>query len=231
MRSHAIIDACHASIFLSSKLTENPTRARDIINVTAYLLNVPTTLPVSPPPARRRPDDEDSEPPAPPPEKYHVSEQSYFDQRSRFLAVEMEILKACGFQTHLSLPYTLVINYIQTLSVLSPEIVKRAFGYLNDALLSPRLLYLTHQPNALAVAAVYLGARDCGVKLPPQWWDIFDCEWEELRFLAVGMKAVEEFVKDQIALWKGKTPGIPWDLEELEMYLERRRILESEMEG
>jgi hypothetical protein len=224
MRSHAILDACHASIFLSSKLTENPTKARDIINVTTYLLNVPTTLPVSP----ARPAGPES---PTPPERYHVTEQTYFNQRTRFLAVEMEILKACGFQTHLSLPYTLCINYIQTLSVLSPEIVKRSFGYLTDALLSPRLLYLTHQPNSLAVAAAYLGARECGVKLPAGWWDIFDCEWEELRFLAVGMKSVEEFVKDQITLWKGKTPGIPWDLDDLEMYLERRRILEREMEA
>jgi hypothetical protein len=115
--------------------------------------------------------------------------------------------------------------------VLSPEIVKRSFGYLTDALLSPSLLYLTHQPNSLAVAAVYLAARECGVKLPAGWWDIFDCEREELGFLVVGMKGVEDFVKGQVKSWKGKKPGIPWDLEDLEVHLERRRILESEVEA
>jgi len=222
MHSCAIIDACHAAIFLSSKLTEHPAKPRDIINVTTYLLNIPSPSPISPAPAASQE--------LTPPKEYYVTEQEYYNKRTRLLNVETEILRACGFQTHLSLPYTLCINYIQSLSVLSAEVVKKSFGYLTDALLSPSLLYLTHQPNSLAVAAVYIGARECEVKLPAAWWDVFDCEREELGFLVVCMKGVKEFVEGERKLWRGRKPGIPWELEDLEIHLERRRVLDSEAE-
>lgn len=222
MRSCAIIDACHAAIFLSSKLTEHPAKPRDIINVTTYLLNIPSPSPISPAPVAGQE--------LTPPKEYYVTEQEYYNKRTRLLNVETEILRACGFQTHLSLPYTLCINYIQSLSVLSAEVVKKSFGYLTDALLSPSLLYLTHQPNSLAVAAVYIGARECEVKLPAAWWDVFDCEREELGFLVVCIKGVKEFIEGERKLWRGRKPGIPWELEDLEMHLERRRVLDSEVE-
>ena len=108
--------------------------------------------------------------------------------------------------------------------------MKKSFGYLTDALLSPSLLYLTHQPNSLAVAAVYIGARECEVKLPAAWWDVFDCEREELGFLVVCIKGVKGFIEGERKLWRGRKPGIPWELEDLEMHLERRRVLDSEAE-
>lgn len=160
-----------------------------------------------------------------------MTEQIYYNHRVRLLGAETEILKSCGFQTHISLPYTLCINYLQSLSALVPDVVRRAFGYLTDALLSPSLLYLTHQPNALAVAAVYLAARECEVKLPGGWWEVFDVEREELGFLVVGMKGVVEFVEGQVKVWRGRAEGIPWGLEQLEMQLERRRVMEEAMEA
>lgn len=69
--------------------------------------------------------------------------------------------------------------------------------HLNGALLSPQLLYLTHQPNALAVAAIYLAARENDVKLPEgEWWEVFDVEREELGFLVVGMRSLEGWVRE-----------------------------------
>lgn len=64
--------------------------------------------------------------------------------------------------------------------------------YLNAALLSPQMLYLTHQPAQLATAAIYLAARESGVGMPEcEWWEVFDCEREELGFLVVGMGSLE----------------------------------------
>jgi len=58
------------------------------------------------------------------------------------------------------------------------------------------MLYLTHQPAALATAAIYLAARDGGVKMPDvEWWEVFDCEREELGFLVVGMGSLEGGVR------------------------------------
>ncbi|KAM3064920.1 hypothetical protein ACMFMF_011536 [Clarireedia jacksonii] len=54
------------------------------------------------------------------------------------------------------------------------------------------MLYLTHQPCALAVAAIYLAAREEEAKMPEnEWWEVFDVEREELGFLVVGMRSVE----------------------------------------
>ena len=64
------------------------------------------------------------------------------------------------------------------------------------------MLYLTHQPCALATAAVYLAARDRGVKLPDvEWWEVFDCEREELGFLVVGMQSLEGVVRRELKRW------------------------------
>lgn len=59
------------------------------------------------------------------------------------------------------------------------------------------MLYCTHQPNALAVAALYLAAREVDVKLPvDEWWEVFDVDREELGFLVVAMRSVEGWAKE-----------------------------------
>lgn len=141
--------------------------------------------------------------------------------------VEAEMLKALGFQTWCALPYTLVVNYAQALDCLEKPMLRRAIAHLNDALIAPSLVYLTHQPHSLAVAALYLAARmgsegdGDAVKLPEGWWEIFDVEREELGFLVAVMKGVGTFMQGQVARWKttaGK--GVPWDLDALEEELQ-----------
>ena len=115
--------------------------------------------------------------------------------------MESSILSALAFDTHVALPHALAITYLQALDFLShpkSRISQRAVEYLNTALLSPQLLYLTHQPNALAVAAIYNAARDLGAKMPEcAWWEVFDVDREELGFLVVGMRSLETWVRKQ----------------------------------
>ncbi|KAF8473480.1 cyclin-like protein [Kalaharituber pfeilii] len=211
MREHPIRSTASAALFLSSKLTEQPRKPRDILNVLKYILTVPTPCPISPP----SPSDSDPAQKSDP-ESYYVPESTYFAHRTLLLNLETHILRAIAFQTHVSLPYTLAINYLQALDALKSNrrIVKVTFGYLTDALLSPSLLYVTHQPNALAVAAIYLAARDCGVKMPDAsvvpggggeggWWEVFDVEREELGFLVVCLKAVGDWVVHEVEKWRG----------------------------
>ncbi|RAL62991.1 hypothetical protein DID88_004078 [Monilinia fructigena] len=110
------------------------------------------------------------------------------------------VLNALGFNTHVALPHPLAITYLQTLDAFSSvhkkgsgkAVAKKTIQYLNTALLSPQMLYLTHQPCALAVAAIYLAAKEEGVKMPEnEWWEVFDVEREELGFLVVGMRSLE----------------------------------------
>jgi cyclin L len=176
---------------------------RSITNIYTYLLspqsalkNIPNTNTSSSPPS-----DLDS---------LYVTESAYLTFRTRVLNIEGQICAALGFETHVAIPHPLAITYLQALDVfgssqskgMGNKVAKRAVEYLNTALLSPQMLYLTHQPTALATAAVYLAARDCGAKLPGcEWWEVFDTEREELGFLALGMKSLEGWVRREREIW------------------------------
>jgi transcription initiation factor TFIIIB Brf1 subunit/transcription initiation factor TFIIB len=98
--------------------------------------------------------------------------------------------------------------------------------HLNAALLSPQLLYVTHQPNALAVAAIYLAAREEGIKLvDANWWEVFDVDREELGFLVVAMRSLESFVRKETEQWKNRK--IPLVVDDLESEIERRRMMDE----
>ncbi|KAK7894268.1 hypothetical protein LTR67_006026 [Exophiala xenobiotica] len=89
------------------------------------------------------------------------------------------------------------------LGVSSKNLAKRVFEHLNAGLLSPQLLYLTHQPNALAVGAIYLAARETGVKLLGQnWWEVFDVDREDLGFLVLAYGSTANFAEAEMEKWK-----------------------------
>lgn len=116
-----------------------------------------------------------------------------------------------SFDTHVALPHPLAVTYLQALDFLGSGsgddkagISRSACAYLNAALLSPQLVYLTHQPNALAVAAIYNAARDSGAKMPEcAWWEVFDVDREELGFLVVAMRSVGSWVARQREVFEG----------------------------
>src|SRR5258706_48080 len=137
-------------MYLTAKISASPRSLRSITNVYAYLLSPPS-----------------HDPPTPQaPHASYLSATAYITFRTRLLHIEGQILNALSFNTHVSLPHPLAITYLQTLDMFSAahpdgtgaRVARRAVAYLNTALLSPQMLYLTHQPNALATAAVYLAA-------------------------------------------------------------------------
>ena len=143
---------------------------------------------------------------------------------------EQQILKVLGFQLQVALPYTLCITYLQSLDVFAheraPELAKRATAYLNTALLSPQLLYLTHQPPSLATAAIYLAAKEIGIKLPDvEWWEVFDTDREELGFLVVGLLSVKSFTEAEKDRWEGRK--IPLTVDDIEKEMNSDRMQQT----
>ncbi|KAE8444837.1 hypothetical protein EG329_014192 [Mollisiaceae sp. DMI_Dod_QoI] len=197
---HEFSDLSAATIYLTAKISASPRSLRSITNVYGYLLSSNSALSGNPAPE-------------PDPQSYYLSEGTYITRRNKLLHIEGQILNALGFNTHVALPHALAVTYLQTMDVFtSPRtgkaVAKRTIEYLNTALLSPQMLYLTHQPTALATAAIYLAARDKGVRLPEcEWWEVFDCEREELGFLVVGMGSLEGLVKREVKRW-GETKGM-----------------------
>lgn len=158
-----------------------------------------------------------------------LSEGKYETARNRLYKIESSILRVLGFDTHVALPYALCINYLQTLDVFKSStgsvVAKRCFAHLNAALLSPQLLYLTHQPSAIVTAAIYLAAREMDVKLPEtEWWEVFDVDREELGFLVVALRSVEGYGREEKLQWGRRK--VPLTIEELRAELERRVMLE-----
>ncbi|KAK0714663.1 cyclin-like protein [Lasiosphaeris hirsuta] len=205
-------DVSAAAIYLIAKVGPSPRSPRDISNVYAYLLSPNSSFfraPTSPPPVND-------------PSTYFLSDVAYQTFHNRVLAIEARILYALSFNTHVSLPHPLAITYLQALDFLGARketVSKRVVEYLNTALLSPQMLYLTSQPNALAVAAIYNAAKDLGAKMPEyEWWEVFDVDREELGFLVVGMRSVDGWARKM----REDVPG-------MKEGMITRRMIEDEM--
>ena len=77
---------------------------------------------------------------------------------------------------------------------------------------------MTHQPVALAVAAIYLAAREVGVKLPSgEWWEVFDVDREDLGFLVVALKSCEGWIKAESEKWHDRSCPLTVDEINLEI--------------
>ncbi|TGJ81785.1 hypothetical protein E0Z10_g6959 [Xylaria hypoxylon] len=212
-------DVSAASLFLVAKLSSNPCRPRDVCNVYTYLLSTASPLfqtqPSSPPDAST----------------YYLSETGLDVFQKRILRLEARILYTLNFDTHVALPHGLAVTYLQALDFCGDssraKITRRVIAYLNTALLSPQMLYLTHQPNALAVSAIYSAARDgeISAKMPEcPWWEVFDVDREELGFLVVGMRSLEGLVRKLHEDFEGFAKGGVITKNSIEVEMARRGL-------
>jgi len=132
------------------------------------------------------------------PQTYFVSEGEYERRKQDLFASENEILAMTGFDTHVVLPHPMALTYLQALGVSTDKVARRVLEHLNGALLSPQFLYVTHQPSALAVAAIYLAAREKDTKLVDgNWWEVFDVDREDLGFLVLAYSSLQPFAEAQ----------------------------------
>lgn len=194
------------AIYLAAKVSSLPTSPRSLINIYAYLTR-PTSSPLLFINPAATPDASRAEGIA-----YYVSEGDLDRQRLKLFHAESLFLAGIGFETHVALPHALALTYLSALGVSDrPELAKRVLEHLNGALLSPQWLYLTHQPNVLAVAAIYLAAKETEVKLVGEvnWWEVFDVGREELGFVVVGMGSLEAFAEEEARKWReGRRPEL-----------------------
>lgn len=212
-------DAAAAAMYISAKPSGTPVSAKQILTVFAYLASLRGDY------AKAQPANNDSQT-----AELHFTQGQYEVARDRLYKVESEILRVLGFQTHVALPYTLCVNYLQTLEVFQSiggsKVAKRAIAHLNSALLSPQLLYLTHQPSALATAAIYLAAREVDVKLPEvEWWEVFDVDREELGFLVVGLTSLEGFASECKQAFSHQV--IQMTAEDLRLEMEQQELVQE----
>ena len=203
-----------------AKLSALPQTPRSILNVYAYLSSNTSPLQTRTSTDLSKPD----------PESYYLSEGAYISARTRLLQTEAMILRALAFVTKVVTPHHLALTFLQTLGVLpsspttkSRALAARTVAHLNTGLFSPQLLYLTHQPVALAVAAIYIAAKEIGVKLPSsEWWEIFDVEREELGFLVLGFGSCGVWMEQERQKWG--VERCPLTVEEVELQMKCSRV-------
>ncbi|KAL9112882.1 MAG: hypothetical protein Q9227_002959 [Pyrenula ochraceoflavens] len=189
-----------AALYTIAKVSFTPVSPRSVINVYAYLLSEASELGLVDQLRSRNNDD---------PHSYFVSEGTYERERNRLFICESTILKALGFNIHVALPHKLALTYMQALGTASSLLARRVVEHLNGALFSPQMVYLTHQPNALAVAAIYLAARETGIKLVDgNWWEVFDVDREDLGFLIVAFGCLQAFAETEREKWQDKHYGL-----------------------
>ncbi len=185
-----------AALYLTAKLSFTPVSPRSMCNVYAFLTSTASPLWFVSPDKNSITTD---------PQSFHVTEGTYERERQKLFAFENTILNGIAFDTHVALPRTIALTYLQALGALSLKLAERVLAHLNGALLSPQTLYLTHQPNALAVAAIYLAAREIGVKLPDgNWWEVFDVDREDLGFLVLAYSSLEGYAEAEKTRWSGR---------------------------
>ena len=218
-KTEMIQDVAAASLYLTAKPSAHPVTPRQILTIFAYLSSLAPTQLAS----------ESKE------NKIDVSwqftEGTYEKARERLYQIELHILHVLGYQTHVALPYTICVNYLQTLEIFNESsngtvVAKRAFALLNTALLSPQLIYLTHQPPSIAASAIYLAAREENVKLPEtEWWEVFDVDREELGFLVVALLSVPGFALKEKRKWEGRR--VPRTVKEIQAEINQLQVGED----
>jgi cyclin L len=189
-----------AALYLVTKPGPYPLSPRQVLNAFYYVTHVSNSQ------SRNANNQDSTDIPL-------YSEGQLEADRGALVKIESRILQVLGFQTHVALPHGLCINYLQTMDVFGEEsgqdLARRAWCHLNSALLSPQLIYLTHQPNALAAAAIYLGAREVDFNLPTEpWWEVFDVDREELGFLVVAMTSQSGFMDSEAAKYERGGPPL-----------------------
>jgi len=185
-----------AALYLMAKLSFTPVSPRSVCNVYAFLNSTASPLWFVNPQRDSAATD---------PKSYYVTEGTYERERLKLFANENTILSKIAFDTHVTLPHTMALTYLQALGASNRMLAGRVLEHLNGALLSPQIPYLTHQPNALAVAAIYLAARETSTKLADgNWWEVFDVEREDLGFLVLAYSSLEGYAEAEKSKWAGR---------------------------
>ncbi|XP_046743428.1 cyclin-L1 [Diprion similis] len=147
-------------VCLASKIEEAPRRIRDVINVFNHIKQVSSQKTIQP----------------------VVLDQSYVTLKNQVIKAERRVLKELGFCVHVKHPHKIIVMYLQVLGYeKNRALMQQCWNYMNDSLRSD--VFLRHQPETVACACVYLGARQLQLPLPatPAWFRLFKVSESSIR--------------------------------------------------
>ncbi|KAK9381680.1 uncharacterized protein V2V93DRAFT_367575 [Kockiozyma suomiensis] len=167
---HSIKDTVAGCLFIAVKLCETPKTAQSIAAAVEAACEDPLAT-GSKPISRRN-------------AKYYNNEKL-----NTIYTTELQILTTLAFDTHVVVPYSLCLEYLSALKISDVSdreiLANRAWGYLNDSMKVK--ISILHQPNAIAVTALWLAAREADIEIleGERWWMIFDVDTEDMGHIVL----------------------------------------------
>lgn len=172
MHSYKLLRVCMTAVFVAAKVEETPVRLRDTLACFDRLLKRRAGLEPTP-----------------------LAEQRYEIWAAGVLSCEGVLLRELGFELYIDLPHAFILhflNYLHPRIEEAPpaeqrtwgELRQRSWNALNDALLSPRLMFAFH-PHVLACGAIVVAASLLSLPLPHEWWMLFDVHTHTLDSCAL----------------------------------------------
>lgn len=143
-----------SSVWLASKLEENPRKARQVIIVFHRMECRREGLPI---------------------EHLDLFSKKFSELKVEVSRTERHILKEMGFVCHVEHPHKFISNYLATLET-PLELRQEAWNLANDSLRTT--LCVRFKSEVVACGVVYAAARRFQIPLPenPPWWKAFDAE-------------------------------------------------------
>lgn len=175
-----------AALLLGTKIEESQRRLKDVVLV-FYRLDMHDL--------RRRGDIVFAGRVAP---HLDIKSRIFQEMKQQVMSIERCILTELGFALGLLLehPHKYVLQFVNSLKVDNERLPQLAWSYLNDS--TRTTVACQYQPHAIAVASIYLAAKELRLKLPkfPPWWQVFDVEMNEILGIA----------KQLLELYRSKQP-------------------------
>ena len=111
-----------------------------------------------------------------------VLDQNYVALKNQVIKAERRVLKELGFCVHVKHPHKIIVMYLQVLGYeKNKALMQQCWNYMNDSLRSD--VFVRYEPETVACACVYLGARHLQLPLPtaPSWFSLFRVTESSIR--------------------------------------------------
>ncbi|KAJ8675286.1 hypothetical protein QAD02_011072 [Eretmocerus hayati] len=157
---HNMETTAMACVCLASKIEEAPRHIRDVINVFNHIKQVSNQKSITP----------------------VILDQNYVAQKNQVIKAERRVLKELGFCVHVKHPHKIIVMYLQVLGYeKNKNLMQQCWNYMNDSLRSE--VFIRYEPETVACACVYLGARQLQLPLPssPPWYSLFQVTESTIR--------------------------------------------------
>lgn len=123
-------------------------------------------------------------------------DKEFWRWKDCILGKEEYLLESLCFDLTVEVPYNHLLKYTNSLRVQEKAVIRVAWTFLNDAILT--MLCVLHSPKTIAAAALYCGAKHCNLDIPDQggkaWWEVVGVQMKEIKKCCNHMALVYEYV-------------------------------------